>query len=305
MDFFFKGGIIIKVKIIYNPSAGRNKGIKDIKILSDELLNSGHIIKRVATKKENDTCIETLKAIKNNFDLIIVAGGDGTINEAASTLASEKSNIPLGIFQFGSVNDFATYLKITNNPYEYVDLVNRMNTIKIDLGKIGNKYFINVAAGGLFTNVAHDTPREMKAILGKNAYYLHSIKDLTDKGIYASNLTFITNDMEITDDFYFFLVSNSPSIGGFNKLAPTAEIQDGLLDCIFVKKTKFIDKIELSIQILSGKHIENENVLYFKTKKIKIINNSEDEFEYDIDGELGGHLPIEIEVAPSIINILI
>jgi len=263
------------------------------------------LIERTATKKINDTKNETLKAIKNNFDLIIAAGGDGTINEAASTLATENSDIPLGIFQFGSVNDFASYLKLTNDPYDYAELVNRMNTIKIDLGKIKDNYFINVAAGGALTNIAHDTPREMKALLGKNAYYLHSIKDLSEKGIYTSNLTFITEKFEMTDDFYFFLVSNSPSVGGFNKLAPTAEIQDGLLDCVFIKKANFIDKIELFIQILKGNHIDNENILYFKTSKIKIINNSENDVEYDIDGELGGILPIEIEVAPSIINILI
>lgn len=273
--------------------------------MSNELLDLGHLINRVATKKENDTRLETYKAIENNFDVIIAAGGDGTINEAASALAEKNSKIPLGIFQFGTVNDFANYLDLTNDPVKYAQLINEMNTIKIDLGKIENDFFINVAAGGFLTNVAHDTSREMKAVLGKNAYYLHCLKDISEKGIYTSNLTIITDDMEITDDFYLFLVSNSPSVGGFNKLAPNAEIHDGLLDCVFVKKSNLINNIEIFIQILNGKHIDNKNVLYFKTSKIKIINNSEKPVEYDIDGEYGGELPLEIEVASSIINIII
>lgn len=295
----------MKIKIIYNPKAGKKKGLKKIETLSLKLLNSGHLIKRVSTKKELDAKIETKKGIKNQFDLIIAAGGDGTINEAASALAEKNSKIPLGIFQFGTVNDFANHIQITNDPEKYVKLVNKMNTIAIDLGKIEDKFFINVAAGGILTNVAHDTPRELKAVLGKNAYYIHGLKDITEKGIYSTNLTIKTPNKEITDDFYLFLISNSPSVGGFSKLAPDAEIQDGLLNCIFVKKSNIIDSVEIFIQILKGKHMDNENVLYFKTSEIEIINNSDKKVEYDIDGEYGGHLPIKIETIPSIINILI
>ncbi|MGM0378560.1 MAG: diacylglycerol/lipid kinase family protein [Bacillota bacterium] len=295
----------MKIKIIYNPKAGKKKGIKKIEALSQKLLDSGHILKRVSTKKELDAKIETKKGVQNQFDLIIAAGGDGTINEAASALAENNSKIPLGIFQFGTVNDFANHIKITNDPEKYVKLVNKMNTISIDLGKIDDKYFINVAAGGILTNVAHDTPRELKAVLGKNAYYIHGLKDITEKGIYSTNLTIKTPSEKITDDFYLFLISNSPSVGGFSKLAPDAEIQDGLLNCVFVKKSNIFDSIEIFIQILKGKHIQNENVLYFKSSEIEIINNSKKKVEYDIDGEYGGHLPIKIKAIPSIINILI
>jgi len=295
----------MKIKIIYNPSAGKSRGLRNIKSLTDELLKNGHLIQRIATKKERDTFNETEKALTEGFDLIIAAGGDGTINEAASALATNQSSIPLGIFQFGTVNDFATYLKITNDPFEFSEMVEKMEIISIDLGKTENNYFINVAAGGLLTNVAHDTPREMKAVLGKNAYYLNGLKDLTEKGIYTTNLTLVTNELELTDDFYLFLVSNSPSVGGFNNLAPDAEIQDGLLDCVFVKKASFINNVEVFIKILNGNHVDNDSVLYFKTDKIKIINNSEKAVEYDLDGEYGGILPIEIQVVPSAINILV
>lgn len=295
----------MKIKIIYNPKAGKSRGLRNIKNLSDELLKNGHLIQRIATEKEKDTFNETEKAIENQFDLIIAAGGDGTINEAASALAKNESSIPLGIFQFGTVNDFATYLNITSDPIEFAEMVERMNIISIDLGRTNGDFFINVAAGGFLTNVAHDTPREMKAVLGKNAYYLNVLKDLTEKGIYTTNLTIIADDIELTDDFYLFLVSNSPSVGGFSNLAPDAEIQDGLLDCVFVKKASFINNVEIFIKILNGNHIDNQSVLYFKTKKIKIVNNSEKIIEYDIDGEYGGNLPLEIEVVPSAINIII
>lgn len=295
----------MKIKIIYNPNAGKNRGLRNIKSLTDELLKNGHLIQRIATKKERDTFNETEQAITDGFDLVIAAGGDGTINEAASALAKNQSTIPLGIFQFGTVNDFATYLNITNDPFEFAEMIEKMEVISIDLGKTNGDFFINVAAGGLLTNVAHNTPREMKAVLGKNAYYLNGLKDLTEKGLYTTNLTLITEQLELTDDFYLFLVSNSPSVGGFNNLAPEAEIQDGLLDCVFVKKASFINNVEVFIKILNGNHVDNDSVLYFKTDKIKIINNSENDVEFDLDGEYGGILPIEIEVVPSAINILI
>jgi diacylglycerol kinase (ATP) len=295
----------MKIKIIYNPVAGKNKGLQSIKNLSDELLKNGHLLHRFATGKARDAFDETEKAISSEYELIIAAGGDGTINEVASALAKNHSSIPLGIFQFGTVNDFATHLNITNDPIKFAKMVEKMNVIPIDLGKANGSFFINVAAGGSLTNVAHETPKEMKAVFGRNAYYLNIVKDLTEKGLCVTNFTIIADDIELTDDFYLFLVSNSPSVGGFSNLAPEAEIQDGLLDCVFVKESSFISNVEVFIGVLTGDHVDHDSVLYFKTKNIKIINNSKKDIEYDIDGEYGGKLPLEIEVVPSAINIII
>lgn len=295
----------MKIKIIYNPKSGKNKGLRNIKIISDILLDNGHLVSRFATQKIEDVSEQIILSEQYNYDLIIIAGGDGTINEAASTLAKENIKIPLGIYSFGTVNDFARYLNLSNDPEEFCEMIERMNIIDVDLGKVDGKYFVNVAAGGFLTSVAHETPREMKAVLGKNAYYLHGLRQLSQKGIYTENLTIKTEDQEISGEFYLFLVSNSPSVGGFEKFLPDAKIQDGLLDCVFVKKSNFTDAVEIISKVLSGKHVDNENVLYFKTKKIEIINNKDKEIEYDIDGEYGGHLPITIEVVHKALKVLV
>lgn len=295
----------MKIKIIYNPSSGKSRGIKKIKTITNLLLSRGHLVQRIATEKEFDTFKETQKAIDDKFDLLIVAGGDGTVNEAAGALASKDSKIPLGIFQFGSVNDFAKHLNLPNDPEEFVQLIDNWNYITIDLGKANDNYFVNVAAGGILTNVAHDTPRELKAVLGKNAYYIHGIKELSEKGLKTEKLLIETDQFTLEDEFYLFLISNSPSVGGFDKFLPHAEIQDGLLDCIFIKKSNFPNTMETFVQVLQGKHIENDSVLYFKTQNIKISSLEKKEIEYDIDGELGGTLPLHVEAIPKKINIII
>ncbi|KNF09489.1 diacylglycerol kinase DagK [Gottschalkia purinilytica] len=292
-----------KVKIINNPSAGRNIVQKRLDSICKILMDSGYIIGKYSTKGKNDAMNETIKSCKEDWDIIIACGGDGTINEVATGIVKGGRKIPVAILPAGTVNDFANYMKLPKSPKKFCEMIIKENTIDVDLGRINDKYFVNVAAGGLLTNVAHEVPVEAKTILGRIAYYIEGMKQMPRQMFKGINIKVESEEYTSEEEILLFLLTNSSSIGGFKKLAPKAQVEDGLLDCIIIRKSEIQDVFSIFINLLKGEHINHPNVKYFKTKKV--IINSDQEVQIDIDGEFGGKLPATIEVLPGSFRILV
>ncbi|SHH40398.1 diacylglycerol kinase (ATP) [Caloranaerobacter azorensis DSM 13643] len=292
-----------KVKVIYNPSSGRQIIQKRIDAICNILMDNGCLVGKFATKKKDDAFNETIKCCNEDWDIIIACGGDGTVNEVVNGIAVGGKKIPVGILAAGTVNDFANFMDIPRSVKEFCDMILAGKTIDVDLGKVGNRYFVNVAAGGLLTNVAHQVPSELKTVLGRMAYYIEGLKEIPRQKFKPINLTIESNEYNATEDVLLFLISNSSSIGGFKKLAPTAEVEDGYLDCIIIRKSEITDIVSIFINLLKGEHIKHPNVVYFKTKRIRI--STDDKVHVDVDGEYLGMLPAVFEIAPQAFRIFV
>lgn len=286
-----------KIKVIYNPSSGRQVIQRRIDSIVLNLLDKGYIVGKFITKKKDDALYETIKCCNEDWDGIIVCGGDGTVNEVASGIVLGNRKIPVAILPSGTVNDFASFLKLPTNPSEFTNMIERWETIDVDLGKVNDKYFVNVAAGGLLANVAHQVSSESKTVLGRMAYYIEGIKEIPKVGFKPIKVKVMSENYTSEDDILLFLISNSSSIGGFKKIAPNAEIQDGYLDCVLIKKADIQSLITIFINILRGEHVNHSKVEYFKTDKIFI--ETDEELHVDIDGEYAGTLPAVFEVLPK------
>ncbi len=211
--------------------------------------------------------------------------------------------LPLAIMASGTVNDFANYLSIPKNVNYFYDMIIEEHIIEVDIGKVNDNYFVNVAAGGLLTNVGYQVSTEMKALLGRMAYYFEGIKELTLQNLAPIKVRINSEEYSSEEEILLFLVSNSSSIGGFTKLAPEADIMDGLLDVVIIKKSAVSDLANIFLNVLTGDHINHPNVMYFKTKSISI--ESESKVSIDIDGEYGGALPANFQVIPKGLKIFI
>lgn len=292
-----------KVKFIINPSSGRQTMERKIDNLSKLLLDDGYLVGKYFTEKKNDAMNETIRTCEQDFDIIIVCGGDGTVNEVVKGIATSKNKIPLAIMASGTVNDFANYLDIPKNVNEFFDMIKNEKIIDIDIGKVNEDYFVNVAAGGLLTNVGYQVQPEVKAILGRMAYYLEGIRELASQYIEPIKVNIISDEFTREDEILLFIVSNSSSIGGFKRLAPEADVLDGLLDVLIIEKSSPTDLANIFLNILSGEHINHPNVKYFKTKSILI--DSKEDIPIDIDGEYGGRLPAKFQVVSKGLKIFI
>ncbi|NLY46304.1 MAG: YegS/Rv2252/BmrU family lipid kinase [Tissierella sp.] len=283
-----------RIKLIVNPSSGRQTAETRIDNLSKLLLDSGYTISKFFTRKKDDAMYETIRTCEGDWDIIIVSGGDGTVNEVAKGIAMSKTKLPVAILSSGTVNDFANYMNIPTKITDFYNMIEAGKIIDIDLGKVGDDYFVNVAAGGLLTNVGYQVLPEAKALLGRLAYYFEGLRELAVEGIVPINMKFESLEYTKEEKVLLFLVSNSSSIGGFKKLAPNADVIDGLLDVLIIKDSDIAEIANIFFNILRGEHINHPNVAYFNTDKITISCDSK--VTLDIDGEYGGTLPKTFEV---------
>ncbi|NLN14363.1 MAG: diacylglycerol kinase family lipid kinase [Tissierellia bacterium] len=283
-----------RVKFIVNPSSGRQTAEAKIDALSKLLLDDGYTVAKFFTKGKDDAMKETIRTCKEDWDFIIVSGGDGTVNEVARGIMNSERKIPVAILSSGTVNDFANYMNIPTKASEFFNMIKKGKIIDIDLGQVGDNYFVNVAAGGLLTNVGYQVQPEAKARLGRLAYYLEGLREFVTEGIEPIHMKFESEEYTLEDKVLLFLISNSSSIGGFKKLAPAAEVGDGLLDVLIIKDSDIGEIANIFFMILRGDHINHPNVVYFKTNKIKV--ESDRDVTIDIDGEYGGKLPKTFQV---------
>lgn len=291
---------------IVNPSAGQ----RSIQNKLDRLIGQ-LIIKKIVnhvdifyTAKKNDGYYKALKCQENNYDFITVVGGDGTINEVVSGMIESQKTIPLCILAAGTVNDFANYLNLPTEINAVCDLINNFYTVCCDVGKMDDHYFMNVAAGGMFSDISFSVSKADKRRLGPLAYYLSGLTTLPSQLNTNIDLKIILDDVNvIEEDAKMFMVTNTNRVGGFDNIIPLADIQDGLLDLIIIKKCSVTDLVALSKDYILKKHANSPFIAYFQAKKIEI--SSKQDVVIDIDGEQGSLLPVTIQVISKAINILV
>lgn len=283
-----------KAKIICNPSSGRQIIQKRVDYLINLLLNEGYIVGRFNTEAKDDAMLETIKTCNEDWDFIVACGGDGTINEVAKGIAKSERKIPVAILSAGTVNDFANHMGLPRNMDDFFQMIKDENILAVDLGKVNDEYFINVAASGLLTNVGYQVQPEAKAVLGRMAYYIEGAREIPKQKFNPVKVNFISEEYTKEEDILLFLISNSASIGGFKMLAPYANVSDGYLDVVIIKKSEVGDLAQIFVNIFKGEHIHHPNVEYFKTKKLEVY--TEEDITIDIDGEYGGKLPATFEV---------
>ena len=294
-----------RVKIIANPNSGRGAALGKILELIELMSHDEYEIELLFTHNEGDG--KNFAANYTGEDFIICSGGDGTVNEVVNGIYLSKRDTPLAIFQSGTVNDFANAQGLPTSPFKFYNMIKNFNIKTIDLGLAGERAFINVAAGGLLTEIAYSVTAERKASLGNMAYYLEGVKELLEKKFfkYQKSINLKIKSKEFTGDVdsLLFLITNSTSVGGFKKMAPFADVSDGYLDVLIFKRIKISDAPELFASLVGGKHLDHNKVIYLKTKNISI--ESEDDVTIDVDGEKTSTLPMDFKVLENRLKIIV
>ncbi|HLR03323.1 MAG TPA: diacylglycerol kinase [Virgibacillus sp.] len=279
-----------KARVIYNPTSGREISKKELPIVLERLEEAGYEASAHATTGEGDATEAARSAVERRFDLVVVAGGDGTVNEVISGLAEQDYRPKLGIIPRGTTNDFAKALSIPRDIEKVMDIIVDGESMALDLGKVNDHYFINIAGGGDLTELTYDVPIKMKTMLGQLAYYLKGIEKLPF--LKPTHVKIDYDGTVIDEDIMMFLVSNTNSVGGFEKIAPDAKVNDGYFDLLILRKTNLAEFIRLATLALRGAHIEDKNIIYAQAKRIRI--EPYDKMLLNIDGEYGGEFPGEI-----------
>ncbi len=298
----------MKCKLIINPSSGM-QNIQRTALMAMHKLSSQGVINGtyITYTTEKYDAYKMAKEVKpGEFDFVMVVGGDGTANEVVNGLIEGGSDTPLCILPAGTMNDFANSLCLPRDTAGLCKMIKNFNVVPCDAGKANDSYFLNVTAGGILSDVAHRVSVESKTALGRLAYYFEGAKDISSLKLNTIPMILEYNGLMYKENVFLFVIANSSSVGGFPSIAPKARINDGLFDVFIIKQLEVVDILPLMMQIRMGTHLQNPKISYFQTNKISVsCFDKSVKFAYDYDGELGGNLPITVEVVPNALKLIV
>ncbi|HEL0579235.1 TPA: diacylglycerol kinase family lipid kinase [Streptococcus equi subsp. zooepidemicus] len=287
----------MRARLIYNPTSGQEIMKKNVAEVLDILEGFGYETSAFQTTAAKHSALkEARRAAKAGFDLLIAAGGDGTINEVVNGIAPLEKRPKMAIIPAGTTNDFARALKVPRgNPVEAAKLIGKNQTIRMDIGRAKkDTYFINIAAAGSLTELTYSVPSQLKTMFGYLAYLAKGVELLPRVSNVPVKITHDHGIFEGEVSMIFAAITNS--VGGFEKIAPDAKLDDGMFTLILIKTANLFEIVHLLRLIIDGgKHVTDRRVEYIKTSKITIEPQSDKRMMINLDGEYGGDAPITLE----------
>ncbi|MBQ8532518.1 MAG: diacylglycerol kinase family lipid kinase [Clostridia bacterium] len=292
-----------KLMLIVNPCSGRAKMrtelLKVVEILSD----AEYEVTVYPTKDRGDATAKTATLKEGEYDLLVVCGGDGTLNEVITGLMQTGIKQTLGYIPSGTLNEWSSGLGIARNIADAAKDITAGHEITLDVGQFGDKYFSYTASFGAFTSASYSAPQDIKNVLGQAAYFFEGIKSLGN--IKPMHLKFICDEKEIEGDFLFGAVSNSMSVGGIVKFDDSVvKLNDGYFEVLLIKNPDNILKLQPLIDGILRKELDREGMEFFHTKSITVIGG--EEISWTLDGEYAeGKNEIKIENIHNAITLIV
>lgn len=293
--------------LIVNPAAGQGKpeaALGEIQAALRPLIGRTHI-----THKAGDAEEAARGAAELGFDAVLVAGGDGTVNEAINGLLSAPQALPLGLVPLGTQNVLAYEMGQASDKLEAVSALLRAGkTRRLDVGRLTcgarSRCFVLMAGFGFDAVVVRDVLRSVKERIGPAAYALSTLGALAK---YRSTAITLTLDgEEVRSEAFWVVIANTASYGDrLIKLAPFAAPDDGWLDvCVFERPR--VGRVGLATQmvaVLARRHLRDPSVRYYRAKTITL--SSAPPISGQLDGEMFGATPAEITIVPQALSVFV
>ncbi len=283
-----------KLLFVLNPFSGKAQIKHNLLKIIDTFVKAGWEVTVHPTQERLDA-YETIRTRAHDYQMVVVSGGDGTLNEGVRGLMEIKKEMrpDLGYIPAGTVNDFASSFNIPKNMAEAAKNIVEGAPLSCDVGKFGDEYFTYVAAFGAFTDVPYETSQQFKNLFGYAAYVMEGIKRLAS--IRSCHVTAEYDGNTVEGDFIFGMVSNTTYVAGM-KYNPDFEISlnDGLFEVVLIKMPSNPIEFQLTITELLRQDVSSAHFVAFKTANIRFW--SEEAITWTLDGEFGGaHQEIEIQ----------
>ncbi|HEX8076953.1 MAG TPA: diacylglycerol kinase family protein [Chthoniobacterales bacterium] len=289
-----------KTCIILNPSAGSvgdgDKTVARLEQLADtevQLSNKPGSAARLARA-----------AIKKGSEVIVAAGGDGTLNEVINGIGENAGETRIGLIPLGTGNDFARSIGVPVELEAAIELIEKGETRAVDLVRVTSdevRYFVNVSAGGFSGLVDEKLTPEMKQTWGPLAYLRSAAAALPELRAYRTTLS-MDNVESLTIELYNVVVANGRYVAGGTLIAPEALLDDGMLDIILIRQRPAAELAMLAAQIAVGKHLNSDAVVYRRAASLTV--NSKPGMWFNVDGELVGNEPARFEILPRALRFI-
>lgn len=261
---------MLKCVVIYNPNSGKLTNRNEIKRLYKLLENYGYDTQIIYTEYKGHA--KELVKKMDDVDLLLCAGGDGTLNEVISGNIERHRPILLGHLPLGSVNDVAHMYGMTNNTIKNTLMLLNGTRKNIDVCLINDNPFVYVACIGAWVDISYATPRKLKEKYGKLAYVIYGIKQLKQH-LQFYKVKYTVNGETHEDEFSFIFITNSNRVGGVNNIYNDVKLDDNKFEVLLCNIKNKWDIIR-AVHYLNRRELNNIPVFkYYKTDNIK--------FEFD------------------------
>ena len=290
--------------VVYNPvSGGSKKLIKLLPYIKKELLKQYDTVDIRPTNYAGEGTKIASEAC-GKYKVVIAAGGDGTLSDVLKGIGEHKNAPTLGYIPSGSCGDFAYNHHIPHGIKKALKIIIKGKKRNIDLCKINDSYFSYIAGIGTYTAGVYNTNQKLKMKIGRAAYFIQAFKETFDVKTYKLDLT-IGKKVYHEDNVIMALVLNSRSVGGFTNFNYKAELDDGKVDVLLVKKSEFNSPVNIWKIVIQGIERAKDHpcvkVLSASNVSIKV----DSEVIWNVDGDKSNYKDIDVKCIKKQITLFV
>ena len=289
--------------LIINPTAGRERAKYHKENLRRQLESMFDDVELRETEQSGDATLWAKEAALIGFDAVFSMGGDGTLNETINGLAQANKPIDFGFIPLGTINDLARALNIPLHPEVAIDMLPRCKTVKVDIAKANDRYFINTIATGIMPEAVGHVSIEQKTRLGPLAYFLTGITAMQAHETSLFKITTPEGASIYRSPLIVAMLTNS--VGSFRNLAPQARVDDGKIWLGIFKDFNYLDLIKVIPEFLSGQPLTSELMTLKALEEVRIELLSDHPLSTNMDGDSGPSFPLDIKVLPSFLSVYV
>lgn len=295
-----------KIRVLMNPLSGRGEAKESVSEIKEAFAKYMPDVKLeiLFSRSRDDMLVLAKKAVEEKWELMCVAGGDGTVNDVVQGLAG--SPVTLGIIPLGTGNAFAQEMSIPHNIDGAVEVIASGNIKRVDLGKVGGRYYLWLAGIGADALVAQEITPELKDSLGVFAYMAFALKHVKEVPYFDAKIT--CDGQEIKSRALCVIAGNATSYDGKLQVKSTDSLDDGYLDVCVAEKVTALGVLRQMIFFLAGnrkyyREPEYFGMRYFKAKRMSI--ETIPPVYVHTDGEVVGQTPCECVIMPKMLSLIV
>lgn len=276
---------------LYNPQSGTGRIERKVTDIVDVFQRNGYRLEPLRIDFTQNPFVG-----REEIDLVVVAGGDGTVNFILNRMKEKELDIPIGVIPAGTANDFAGAIGMSKDPLKAAEQIATGEIIRVDCGKVNEIYFVNIFSFGLFTTTSQRTPDEQKHRWGKLAYIAEGIKEL--RRMRKIPLEIRADGEHFSLDTLIALIFNGETAGGF-RLARRSSIQDGHFECLLLEKRNFLHACWTMVRYLLGG--DPKAIRHLHVRELE-IHSTVNELT-DVDGQRGAEFPLSVRCLEGALRI--
>ncbi|MBD3895919.1 lipid kinase YegS [Halomonas sp. ML-15] len=282
---------------------GKSAQLPEVREAVQALREAGADLEVRVTWEAGDALRLCDEASRDGITRLIAGGGDGTVNELVNGLMrlAPAARPALGVLPLGSANDFANGAGIPLEPRQALALALEASPHKADVVRLGNHYYLNMASCGFGAAVTSSTPKAMKRLLGGGAYSLMGALEAWRYQPYRGHMSWPEGESDAP--LFLLAIGNGCQAGGGQRLAPSAKLDDGLLEVLIVRDFESLSGLKQALDELEALPACGEYVEYFQTTRLRF--DSDAVLPLTLDGEPFGWTHFEANVLPGELTLLL